>query len=115
MTPEAQNLIDDLQALDGPSREVFMRAYRLLNPSAGVSKHSWRFVHLVDSKAYHDAALILIPDGMVMSIIGSGDIPEVWLWWKSGGFGTKSSGEHKSIPHAIIIAAINAGEVERMK
>ena len=126
MTPEAQQLIDDLQALDGPSREMDVRLFNRANKANKLEARPWRGGYAVFSKQGWerplrtfftesiDAAMTLIPDGFLFGgirPINKGEF-QCELISKTV-VGCYKYGEHKSIPIAIIIAAIKAGEVER--
>ena len=113
MTPEAQQLIDDLQALDGPSREMDARIYNYFFSSAAVSVGGM-FPAQPKYTSSIDSSMTLIPDGFLFGGIRPINKDEFQCELISKTVvGCYKYGEHKSIPIAIIIAAIKAGEVER--
>lgn len=125
MTPEAQQLIDDLRALDGPSREMDARlsVYSGFYLDGQVQGSAIVFSdgEVCYSNKYTasiDAALTLIPDGWtIWSVINEVDIKTYSAYLVKMEFsGPKTAGHHnKSIPIAILIAAIKASEADKDK
>jgi hypothetical protein len=117
MTPtELTALADRVEAAKGPDRELFLEAWRAVNPrSAFASGYAsdvrrGRFLQLCDMGAWLDAAMSLVPEGWHTHLATEDRHSHSWSWTLRGGYGWEAKSRAAKGPLALVAAALRANE-----